>query len=178
MELEADTIVQVLLRERLRITAQAAAVIRDVHAADDIFQQVVLAVLEVRTRFHDTDHLKAWAFRAARCRALDVARSRQMQMLPAEVLDLLESRWTDSPLLANTDRGEALHRCLAQLPVAARELLRLKYADGLTASVIADETHRTENAIHQNLCRIHRSLRECVEKELAGAESPSLREAR
>ena len=41
--LEPDTIVQVLLRERLRVTALAAAVIRDVHAADDIFQQVVLA---------------------------------------------------------------------------------------------------------------------------------------
>ena len=46
MVLEPDTIVQVLLRERLRVTALAAAVVRDVHAADDIFQQVVLAALE------------------------------------------------------------------------------------------------------------------------------------
>ena len=65
MEIEPDVIVQVLLRERLRITALAAAVVRDVHAADDIFQQVVLSALEVASRFHDTDHVLAWSFRAA-----------------------------------------------------------------------------------------------------------------
>src|SRR5262249_54002620 len=69
--LEPDTIVQVLLRERLRVTALAAAVIRDVHAADDIFQQVVLAALEARSHFRNTDHVLAWSFRTARCRALD-----------------------------------------------------------------------------------------------------------
>ena len=47
MPLEMDTIVQALLKERRRVTAYAAAVVRDVHAADDIFQQVVLAALEV-----------------------------------------------------------------------------------------------------------------------------------
>ena len=31
--MEADELVQVLLRERLRITAVAAAIVRDVHAA-------------------------------------------------------------------------------------------------------------------------------------------------
>src|SRR6185369_15882559 len=110
MVVEADTIVQVLLRERLRVTALAAAVVRDVHAADDIFQQVVLAALEAAPRFRDTDHVLAWSFRAARHRALDLARSRRLQSLPEEVLDLLESRWVDASLLAETDRGEALHR--------------------------------------------------------------------
>ena len=45
------------------MTSLAAAVIRDVHAADDIFQQVVLAALEARSHFRDTDHVLAWSFR-------------------------------------------------------------------------------------------------------------------
>jgi RNA polymerase sigma-70 factor (ECF subfamily) len=172
--LEADTIVQVLLRDRLRVTALAAAVIRDVHAADDIFQQVVLAALEARSQFRDTDHVLAWSFRAARHRALDLARSRHLHSLPDEVLDLLESRWTDpaaTSAVAGTDRGEALHRCMNRLGTPARELLQMKYADGLTAVAIADKLRRTANAVYQNLCRIHRSLRECVERELAGRAS-------
>lgn len=167
MDLESDTIVQVLLRERLRVTALAAAVVRDVHAADDIFQQVVLSALEVAPRFRDTDHLLAWSFRAARHRALDLARSRRLQSLPDEVLDLLESRWADPELAAATDRGEALHHCLGRLGAPARALLRMKYADGLSAAAIADRQHRTAAAIYQNLCRIHRALRECVEEQLA-----------
>ena len=68
MDVKPDTVVQVLLRERMRVTALAVAVVRDVHAADDIFQQVVLSALEATARFRDTDHVLAWAFRAARHR--------------------------------------------------------------------------------------------------------------
>jgi RNA polymerase sigma factor (sigma-70 family) len=167
--LEPDAIVQVLLRERLRITALAAAVIRDVHTADDIFQQVVLGALEARSRFRDAEHVLAWSYRAARHRALDLARGRQLHSLPDEVLDKLESRWADSAA-PGSDRDEALHRCLARLAAPARELLQMRYADGLTAAAIADRLRRTPGAVYQNLCRIHRSLRECVERELAGRE--------
>lgn len=164
--LEPDTIVQVLLRERLRVTALAVAVIRDVHAADDIFQQVVMAALEVRSHFRNSDHVLAWSFRAARHRALDLARSRRLRSLPDDVLDLLESRWTDTTVMGTTEQGEALHRCMGRLGSSARELLQMKYADGLTANAIADKLRRTTGAVYQNLCRIHRSLRECVEREL------------
>src|SRR5262245_28319005 len=176
MVLEPDTIVQVLLRDRVRVTALAAAVTRDVHAADDIFQQVVLAALEDRSHFRDTNHVLAWSFRAARHRAVDLARSRHLRSLPDEVLDQLESRWADPAPVAGTDRGEALHRCMGRLGSSARELLQLKYADGMTAAAIADKLRRTPNAIYQNLCRIHRSLRDCVERELTGRESAAPRE--
>jgi RNA polymerase sigma-70 factor (ECF subfamily) len=178
MDLEPDTIVQVLLRERLRVTALAAAVVRDVHAADDIFQQVVLAALEAGAQFRDTDHVLAWAFRAARHRAVDLARSRHLRSLPEEVLDLLESRWTDPEPAAYSDRGEALHRCLGRLGPPARELLQMKYADGLSAAAIADRQRRTAAAVYQNLCRIHRALRECVEKSLAENDAETAREVR
>ena len=46
MGMERDAIVQLLLHERVRLTASAAVIARDVHAADDIFQQVVLAALQ------------------------------------------------------------------------------------------------------------------------------------
>lgn len=172
MVVEPDTIVQVLLRERLRVTALAVTVVRDVHAADDIFQQIVLAALEARSHFRDADHVLAWAFRAARHRALDLARGRHLRSLPDEVLDLLEARCSDPAAAPGSDLGEALHHCLDRLGPPARELLRMKYADGLAAAAIADKTRRTVGAVYQNLCRIHRSLRECVERELAREAAP------
>jgi RNA polymerase sigma-70 factor (ECF subfamily) len=178
MTLEPDAVVQLLLRERLRVTAVAAAVVRDVHAADDIFQQVVLSALEHRGQFRGPDHLLAWSLRAARHRAVDLARRRQLRTLPDEVLDLLEARWADPAGADWSDRAEALHRCLGKLAPPARDLLQMKYADGLTAAAIAAKLRRTIDAVYQSLSRVHRSLRECVERELNPVGNPAPEEVR
>jgi RNA polymerase sigma-70 factor (ECF subfamily) len=171
MPLPADAIVQVLLRERLRVTALAAAVARDAHTADDIFQQVVLSALESSAHFNDTAHVVTWALRAARHRAIDFARAKQLRPLPDEVLDLLEAPGEDFGG-AWTDRGEALHQCLGRLTPSARSLLQLKYGDGLTAPAIAARLRRSADAVYQSLSRVHRVLRECVQARL-GAELPA-----
>ena len=167
MTLELDVVVQVLLRERLRVTALAACVVRDVHAADDIFQQVVLAALESRGEFHDAEHVLAWSLRAARHRALDCARKKQIRPLPDEILDLLEAPTSNPAGVAWTDRGEALHLCLDRLAPSARGLLQMKYGEGLTAPTIAARLRRSADAVYQSLSRIHRLLRECVQQRLA-----------
>jgi RNA polymerase sigma-70 factor, ECF subfamily len=168
MTLETDTVVQVLLRERLRVTALAASVVRDVHAADDIFQEVVLSALEARNRFLSPEHVLAWSLRTARHRALDLARSRQLRPLPDEVLDLLEARPADPAAGEWSDRDEALHSCLDRLAPPAQRLLQMRYGEGLTAGVIANRLRRTPEAVYQTLSRIHRCLRECVERKMTG----------
>jgi RNA polymerase sigma-70 factor (ECF subfamily) len=171
MTLEADAVVQVLLRERLRIAAVATLIVRDVHAADDIFQQVVLSALENRGQLRDGDHLLAWALRAARHRAIDLARKRSLRPLPDDVLDLLESPWIGPAGREVSDQVEALHRCLGKLAEPARDLLRMKYDDGLSTMDIAARMRRTVDAVYQNLSRIHRALRECVRQETARLEA-------
>lgn len=167
MGLEADVVVQVLLPLRQRLVTLAVAVVRDVHAADDIFQQVMLAALEARAGFRDTEHMIAWSLRAARHRATDLARSRRLQSLPDEVLDLIAGPDDDPAGPSWSDRAEALHGCLRTLTDPARDLLRMKHADGLSTPAIAARLQRTPAAVVQNLCRIHRALRECVERKLA-----------
>ncbi len=171
MTLKADEVVQVLLRWRLRVAGAAVAVARDVHAADDIFQQVVLAALEDRKQFRNADHLLAWAVRAARHRAIDLTRRHKMISLPDEVLDLLEAQWANPTQASWPDRVEALHRCVGRLGARARELLQKKYADGLAVTVIASQVRRTPDAVYQMLSRVHRALRECVARELSVFES-------
>lgn len=172
MGLEADSVVQFLLPLRQRLLALAVAVVRDVHAADDIFQQVMLAALEARTGFRDSEHMIAWSRRAVRHRAIDLARKRRLQSLPDEVLDLLEAPSEGPAGPSWSDRAEALHRCLGGLADAARELLRMKHAEGLTTPMIAARLRRTPAAVVQHLCRIHRALRKCVERKLRPAETP------
>jgi RNA polymerase sigma-70 factor (ECF subfamily) len=171
MGLGRDAIVQVLLRERLRIMASATALVRDVHAADDIFQQVVLAALQAEESFRDRDHVVAWALRAGRHRALDLAGRRRLTPLPDEVLDQMEADWADPADWS--DQAEALHRCLGRLAGPARDMLRMRYADGLTAVAIAERLRRTADAVYQTLSRSHRALRRCVEQEIGRVDQPA-----
>ena len=164
--LEPDTIVQVLLRERLRIAASAALIVRDCHAADDIFQQVVLLALEHRAEIRDRGHLLAWSLRTTRHKAVDWLRGRRLRPLPNEVLDLLEVDWQDVGGVGCPDQTDALRRCVGKLGDQARGLLQMKYADGLSVAVMADRLHRSTDAVYQRLSRLHRALRACVEREM------------
>jgi RNA polymerase sigma-70 factor (ECF subfamily) len=174
MGLGSDAVVQLLLKERLRVVAAATAIVRDVHAADDVFQQVVLAALEHRGAIKDVGHLRAWALRTARHRAIDLARRKQLRPLSTEVLDLFEAEWGDPAGVGSPEQVEALRRCVSRLGGPARDLLHMKYFEGLTAVAIAGRLRRTADAVYQSLSRLHRALRDCVERELVRSPVPGL----
>ena len=175
MGLDQNTVVQVLLRERVRITASVLSMLRDVHGADDVFQQVVLQALEGRDQFREPEHLFAWSLRVARHRAIDLLQKRGARCLDESVLELLEQEWAAAE--DSGPRVEALHRCMKKLPAPARRLLRLRYEDGLRCSAVAARLGRTVDAVYQNLSRTHRQLRQCIERQLKAAGSQSLGEA-
>lgn len=166
MSLSRDLVVKVLLRDRLRVMSIATAIVRDVHAADDIFQQVVLSALEVSETFHDPGHVLAWAIRAAKHRSIDLAHRKRLLSLPDEILDQMVSAWSDPTSPVCSDQAEALQRCLGKLAAYSRNVLRLRYADGMSAPAIASELNRSSDAVYQTLSRVHRSLKQCVEREL------------
>jgi RNA polymerase sigma-70 factor, ECF subfamily len=166
--MESETVIQVLLRERIRITAFAVVVLRDVHSADDVFQHVVMNALEKRSEFLDTEHLFAWSIRTARFRAIDLARKNRLMVLPDDVLDLMEQSQTnvEDVVAEGSERSVALQKCMAKLPISAREMLRMRYHDGLSVKNIAERFQRSVEAVYQSFSRVHRTLRTCVEKEL------------
>jgi RNA polymerase sigma-70 factor, ECF subfamily len=177
MALDQNTVVQVLLRERVRISASALVILRDVHAADDVFQQVVLQALQGREQFREPEHVLAWALRAARHRAIDAISKRGARCLGQDVLELLEEQWAAAPADELASRIEALHGCLAQLPEPSRRVLRLRYEDGLACAAVAKHLHRSLDAIYQSLSRIHRQLRQCMERKLNRVDRPAMPEA-
>lgn len=172
MSLGPDAVVQVLLSGRLRMIAIALVIVRDTHASDDIFQQVVLSALEKREQFQDAAHVLAWAIRAVRFRALDLARQRKVRCLSETVLEQLESRWVEASESEFAEHAQALHRCLEKLSVPIRSMLRLRYDEGLSCLAIANRMGRTLQAVYQALSRTHRSLRECVERRVRQLNEP------
>jgi RNA polymerase sigma factor (sigma-70 family) len=174
MSLEKNVIVHLLLRERIRLSGSVMAIVRDTHAVDDIFQQVVLQALQTCDHFTGPEHLLAWALRAVRHRAIDLVRARKAQRLDDAVLDLLEEHWARSSTHEIAGYVEALRHCLDRLPEQSRSLLRLRYEEGLPCAGVADRLHRRVCAVYQSLSRVHHRLRQCVEARLLAAGDGAL----
>jgi RNA polymerase sigma-70 factor (ECF subfamily) len=176
MGLEQAAVIEILLRERIRISGSVLSIVRDAHAVDDIFQQVALKALQTRDPFAEPEHVLAWALRTARHRAIDLLRARKAQCLDEAVLDLLEQHWALAPSEDVSARVEALQYCVGELPEHSRSLLRLRYEEGLPCAGMAARLRRSVDAVYQSLSRVHRRLRLCVEHRLAASDGPSLPE--
>ena len=77
--------------ELLRIAAAAWVVVRDAHAAEDIFQNVALKALTKEVSFEAEGAVLSWAFITARREGIDWLRRHRKEStgLDPEILDLL-----------------------------------------------------------------------------------------
>ena len=169
MELDEQSILQSLMKWRSRVSAAAWVVVRDSHAAEDIFQNVVLKALTRDVHFSAEAALLSWAFITARREGIDWIRRhrRETSCLDEEVLELLEHEWQATTSNTVNARVGALRDCLEAAPENTRRLLKLRYFDGYSCDEVARELGAGLNAIYKRLSRLHESLRNCVEARMA-----------
>ena len=120
MGLRPDIAVDRLLADRSKLLAYIWSIVRDFHATEDVFQEVVVAAMSHAEEIKDTEHLLSWARQAARFRGIDWLRrqKRQPLLLDDDVLDLLEGQWNrfDAvPPHAWTDAVRVLRRQVDRL---------------------------------------------------------------
>ena len=123
MAIEDNIILKALLRERVRLSAGIWAVVRETHATEEIYQDVIVKALANRSKINDEKHLLAWARRTGRNLAIDHLRRHRDRyvVLEESTLDLLQEglRERESDELDN--RLDALHLCLDKLPGRTRK---------------------------------------------------------
>lgn len=161
-----ELLVKTLLDARLRLIAATLAVLRDVHQAEDVFQEVMIKALRMRESFSDEAGLMAWTRVSMRNQGIDfVRRSGRLDTILSEmaldaVAQSLEESASASPKLA------ALRACLDQLPLESKRLLRLRYDEGRSGRELAALLRRSEDAVYKALSRLHAALRKCAEERL------------
>jgi RNA polymerase sigma-70 factor, ECF subfamily len=165
--LDTAQIVQLLLRERLRICAFVQLTVRDYHATEDLFQTVVATALEQPDHFRDEAHARSWAMQVARHRAIDWMRTRRANYLHPDVLERLADECGEAGTEELADRISALNLCVDTLPDHTKRLLHLRYGEGLRCTEIASQLRRNVDAVYQALSRVHGLLRSCVEHRLS-----------
>ena len=123
-------------------------IVRDNVIADDIVQEVFLAVWHKAASYREwRGSVRTWLLTIARHRAIDCVRtamSRNYQCMsllggeeqdfPSKEPELWEGAWQQ-------ERDAILHYALARLPMKQREVIKLRYFDGFTDVEIADYLH-------------------------------------
>ncbi|VTU02554.1 rna polymerase sigma-70 ecf- rhodopirellula baltica : RNA polymerase, sigma-24 subunit, ECF subfamily OS=Planctomyces brasiliensis (strain ATCC 49424 / DSM 5305 / JCM 21570 / NBRC 103401 / IFAM 1448) GN=Plabr_4236 PE=4 SV=1: Sigma70_r2: Sigma70_r4_2 [Gemmataceae bacterium] len=164
--LTVEEVTATLLAERLPLTAYLAAVARDFHLAEDVFQEVCVKAVGRPAEFETRAHLIRWARVVGKNRAVDVIRARdgRYEGLSDELLATLATDWPDQPFAPQLQ--DALAQCLARLTPNNRELLRLRYFERRTSAEVARLMGRKLESVYQALARVHKSLGDCVRSRL------------
>lgn len=167
--LAKDQIIQALLAERPKFLAAAMAIVRDIHVAEDVYQDLFVKVLHRQEPFDSGDHLLAWSWQVARNRARELLRKQKKKpaKLDGEVLDLLVAETQQRSNDEISHKSQALAHCLGQLTNNARQIVKMRYVDGLRATEVAQQLGRKANAVYVSLSRIYRTLAECIQRRIA-----------
>jgi len=131
----------------------------DHHDAEDATERTFLAALGAIDRFRDEGAtFRSWLFRIAHNQLANALRARSRQRTdPLEGVPELAAPDDPARLASQADDARRLRSSLASLSDDRRQVVVLRFVDGLSAREIADVLGRSEGAIR---VLQHRALRE------------------
>lgn len=160
---------RLLMQHRTALYAYIFACVRNHVDAEDILQNVSVAVMESLAQLADETGFMPWAREIARRRILAHQRwQRRWQPLDPEVVARLAevAAQTEQDRPTQDLRG-ALMACLERLPADNQRLIAMRY-DGSVKDVpeLAAHFGRSVQAIYAQIKRIKAILRDCVSHRL------------
>lgn len=167
---EHDFFRRIVEEHQAAIRAFAAARIGDPFEAHDIAQEVFLVAFDKVNEIDASRPLRPWLYQIAANLIRNHRRKRRAVTLHSasdSILELLNAE-IDSGGLGLYDESllEALGKCLSGLESNARELLRLRYEEGLGISEIRASQGGGHSAMTMKLHRLREQLRLCVEHRM------------
>lgn len=160
--------------------AVAMGVVCDYHAALDVVQEAFVKVLQGLGELEDPERFQPWLRHVVRSTALDHLRRRKVTGRSAEALPGQDEESDPLPapglqpedLLEQAELRAQVREEIAALPESQREIVYLKYLEGMSYEEIAEATGLTVNTIESRLFRARASLRKrLVERFGADADA-------
>ena len=167
MGMDSDRLLRLLLTHRGMLLGYIVSIVRDIHLAEDVFQEASLVILKKGSVLEGDADFPAWARKVARFEALNASRKRNQGpvLLEPRLLDLLDATWNKD--VAPEPATLALRQCIELLPEKARRLIELRYVAELPGNALAERLQQPANTVYVALSRIYRILSKCVKERMA-----------
>lgn len=167
-ETDSEWVRRIVDTHAAALTRYAASILHDADAGKDVVQDVFMRLWR-EPRDQIEDHVQAWLFRVCRNRALDVRRKAgRLVRMDAATEKKTASSMADPSLHAEQDDNHAhVLQLLAELPENQREVVRLKFQNGMSYKEIASVTELTVTNVG---FLIHTAIKSLRAKVLASGE--------
>jgi RNA polymerase sigma-70 factor (ECF subfamily) len=153
------------------VAAYVLSIIPNFHQAEDVLQQVAVALVSEFERFDASRPFLPWVLGIARNMALKSRRDsvrRWKHELSEALIEQIESAFQEQD-----DSLPAMRRwlryCLRKQPKKMLELLQWRYAHDLKPSEVAPRMGITSGAVRAMLHRSREALRKCIRRSARGA---------
>lgn len=167
-----EPLIKQLLRHQSLFMGYLMAMTRDLGAAEEIFQNVAVVVLEKGPQEPILD-FHAWAKEIVRRQALHYLRQRhqaRLQSMAPELLEGLSMALDSAPAEDGAPKErDALTQCLKTLPPRSRKIMALRYDQRQSFEEIGELLETSAQAIQRAISRIRQSLHDCVRLRLETA---------
>ena len=144
-----EAVSQLLERHTRRVRDYVRMLVKDNDVADDLTQEVLIKVVKVldEGRYTDKGRFLPWVLRIAHNRVLDYFRANKQVKTVNESsagFDILGSRNLAEPSiedqLVSEQQAEEVRALIELLPEEQREVVKMRYYDGLSFKEIAEQT--------------------------------------
>ncbi|MBI9016710.1 MAG: sigma-70 family RNA polymerase sigma factor [Phycisphaerae bacterium] len=160
---EKDAFLTLFLASQKKIFAYILLFIHNRSDAEDILQETTSILWNRFDKFDRGQNFAAWGIGIAR----NVIRKHWSRMskdskifsdrayeniieLVSEVIDQAD------------DRAIAIEQCVAKLDQVDKNIIKMRYQDGMKIKAIAQNINRSTNGIYQTMSRIHLILQKCI----------------
>jgi RNA polymerase sigma factor (sigma-70 family) len=171
------SLIRDMLRHQGDFMAYLMAMVRDLDAAEEIFQNAAVVVMQYSTAAEGPIRdFRAWAKEIVRRQALHYirARGRAARCPPTEpqLLEQIDRAFSDDATdPADRQRElDALTDCAGRLPAVQRTMVAMRYEQRASFDAIGTAVGRTAAAVQRALSRTRRMLHDCVQTKLTGSE--------
>ena len=144
-----EAISQLLERHARRVRDYVRILVKDNDVADDLTQEVLIKVVKVldEGRYTDKGRFQPWLLRVAHNRVLDYFRAQKQVKTISESsagFDILGSKNFAEPSiedrLVSEQQAEEVRQLIEHLPAEQREVVKMRYYEGLSFKEIAEHT--------------------------------------
>lgn len=172
---DPDALTAMISRYQHRLYRYLLRLVREPAAADDLFQQTWLRVMEKIGRYDARRNFESWLFSVAHNLAIDTWRGQRSESLddagdsgePAS--ERLRMGDPDAlERLLDFERGAMLAACMHQLPAIHREVLTLRFEEDMKLEEIAEVAGIPLSTVKSRLRRALDGLRAAMEARSPG----------
>ena len=146
---DREAVSQLLERHARRVRDYVRMLVKDNDVADDLTQEVLIKVVKVldEGRYTDKGRFQPWLLRIAHNRVLDYFRAQKQVKTISESsagFDILGSKNFAEPSiedrLISEQQAEEVRQLIELLPAEQREVVKMRYYEGLSFKEIAEHT--------------------------------------